>query len=91
MKLVKEKKILEKVFADINWDFETTPQKIFDFFKNPPVEDMEIPEFEFDSEKLTHMMVEENDFSEERIDSILKKVKDTQDDKKQSNLQKFFG
>jgi len=91
LKLVKEKKSFDAIFADINWEFEPSPQDIFNFFKSPPVEDSDIPEFKFDAEKLTHMLVEDYDFSEERIDSVLKKLNEADIAKKQSNLQKYFG
>ena len=32
LKLVRKKKSLESVFADINWEFDPTPKDIFDFF-----------------------------------------------------------
>ena len=38
LKLVLEKKDFESVFKSVEWDFEITPEQIFDFFLNPDVD-----------------------------------------------------
>jgi flap endonuclease-1 len=91
LKLVREKKILDKVLEGLKWDFETPPEDIFEFFRKPPAEDLDIPKFSPRPDKVRSMLVDEFDFSEERIDSILKKAGGAQESKKQANLQKFFG
>jgi flap endonuclease-1 len=77
LKLVKEKKTLDDVFASVNWEFEIKPQNIFSFFMNPPVEDCSICKKEPDFEKLREFMAG-FDFSGERIDNAIESLKKSQ-------------
>lgn len=90
LKIVKEKKNLENVMDDIEWTFKPKPSEIFEFFKNPPVEDMEIDKKEFQPDKLLEMLSEEHSFSRERIDSVIQKIKAGKEGEKQSRLGRFF-
>ena len=74
---------------EVKWGFEISAERVFDFFKHPPVEDLEIKRQRFEPEKLKEMLIEEHGFSDERIESTLKKLEESQ--KNQSSLGKFFG
>ncbi|MBI2675648.1 MAG: flap endonuclease-1 [Candidatus Aenigmarchaeota archaeon] len=87
---VKEFKTLENVVKQVEWPFEITPEEIFDFFKNPPVEEMEIPKAELDPEKLKQIMVSEHGFSEERVAKVIEMLK-ASNKKEHSGLGRFFG
>jgi flap endonuclease-1 len=88
--LVKEKRTLEGVLKEISWDFRTPPEKILDFFANPPACGHEIPKAKFQPEKAREILVERHGFSLERIDSVLQKL-DVLRKKKQAGLGSFFG
>src|SRR3989338_6651249 len=75
--LVKEKKTMEAVFGGVQWNFTTTPQQIFDFFKHPPVTDYKIEFGQPDLEKIKHLMCDEHEFSEERIENAIKKLSES--------------
>ncbi len=75
LKLVKQYDELGKLMDDekVDWRSENSPEKILDFFMNPPVKNTD---FEFSSpepEKIKQILVEDHDFSEDRVES---KVKD---------------
>lgn len=75
--LVKEKKTLDNVLEGINWEFKPSAQSIFDFFKEPPVSDVNpnsiIPK-PINRESLKKFLCDEREFSEERLESTLKKL-----------------
>jgi flap endonuclease-1 len=76
LKLVKEGKDVKSVFSGVEWDFESSPQEIFEFFKNPPVEECEINRVQPDFGKLKDIMIG-HDFSEERIDKTIERLRKT--------------
>jgi flap endonuclease-1 len=88
LKLVKEKKTLERVLEGIEWDFDTPPEEIFEFFKNPPVKDCKIEKKEPDFEKLKEIMLD-HDFSEERVNNVIQKMENLSKEK-QSSLQAWL-
>lgn len=90
LKLVKEKKTLDQVFEGLTWDFAPKPMEIFEFFRHPPVQNIEIPKFNFKPDGVRQMLVEEFDFGGDRIDSVLKKLEGGPT-KSQANLSKFLG
>ncbi len=90
LKLVKEHKTLDKIIPQVSWEFQTPPEKIFDFFSNPPAHDLEIEKNEFDPEGLKSLLVEEHGFSEARVDSAIKIMTEAEERGKQSSLGKFF-
>ena len=90
LKLVKEKKNLENVLEEVEWEFEIDPQKIYDFFLNPPVkEDYKIEWKEPDKEKLMKIMVDEHDFSEERIERGVNRLLNVKKSGTQSTLSEW--
>jgi flap endonuclease-1 len=90
LQLVKEQKTLDAVMGQVEWEFKTPSQKIFDFFMNPPAEDIEIRKETLQPEALEQQLIEEHDFSRERIDSSLKKLKACQEKGKQTGLGSFI-
>ncbi len=90
-KIVKEKKTLDAVMQTVKWNFDTKPEEIFEFFKNPPVEDVEIKKNELQPEKLREMMVEEHNFSEERVNKVIEKLQNVKKSGQQTGLGAFLG
>ncbi|MBU3896829.1 MAG: flap endonuclease-1 [Nanoarchaeota archaeon] len=82
LKLVNENKTLDKVLGKVNWDsqFEDKiipAEEIFNFFKNPPVSDVNIEPKELQPDKIMKMMVDEHEFSQERIQKVIDTLKKT--------------
>jgi len=75
LKLVKDKD-MESVFSGVEWDFDTTPREIFEFFKNPPVEECEIKRIRPDFGRLREIMTG-HDFSEERVEKTIERLRKT--------------
>jgi len=90
LELVRQHRTLDGTMGHVSWDFEISAEKIFEFFRNPPVEDMRIEKRQPDPEKVRKMLMEDHDFSEERIGSTLEKLQGAMEEKRQSSLQKFF-
>ncbi len=88
---MKEKISPEKAFKNIEWSFKIKPEEIFDFFKNPPVQETDIEKKDLQPEKLLEMLCEEHSFSHERIDSVVEKLKEGKEKEKQSRLGRFLG
>ena len=87
LNLVKEKKNLENVLKEIEWNFEIDPQKIYEFFLNPPVKkDYKMEWKEPDKEKLMKIMVDEHEFSEERIEKGVNRLLNVKKSGTQSTL-----
>ena len=82
---------IEKVMKQVPWDFKTPADKIFDFFRNPPVHDIEIEKQVLDPEGLRKLLLEEHGFSESRVGSTLKKLSAVSEKRKQSSLGSFLG
>ena len=71
-----------------------TPEDIFQFFKNPPLEETQaddIKQGRLSTEALKRVMCDEHDFSEERLDSALKKLEKAGVGTGQAKLGSFFG
>ena len=89
--LVKQKKSLDELLKDIDWNCENDPEEIFNFFLKPKVaEHYEIRFGEIDKEAVKKIMVDEHDFSEERIESNLAKLIETKKKGSQSSLAGWF-
>jgi flap endonuclease-1 len=88
LKIVREKKSFKGIFGALEWPFAASPEQIFDFFKNPPVEKVEIKAHKLDSKKLIQLMVDEHDFSEQRIKKAIERL--THFQKKQTGLDKWI-
>ncbi len=76
--LVLEKKTLSKVFSGVEWNFEASPDDIFDFFVRPPVTDKyELVWKDAQEENVRRMMVDEHNFSEERVNKVLGSLRES--------------
>ncbi len=89
LELVKEQKTLEAVLAQVEWNSDTPAEKIFDFFKNPPAEEFGIEKRLPDPDLVKEILID-HDFSNERIKKTLEKLRDVEEERKQSSLGKFF-
>ncbi len=89
LKIVREKKSLKAIFVGLDWPFSITPEQIFEFFKNPPIEKVKIRTKAMDSTRLEELMVEEHDFSAERIRKAANRLAQFQKVQKQTGLSEF--
>jgi len=89
--LVKENKNVDQILHKVEWNFKIGFEEIFNFFRNPPVEDMVIEKRQPDYGKLRELLVAKHGFSAERIDSVIKKLEESHGPKGQAGLGKFFG
>ncbi len=86
LNLVKSKSV-DEIISEIEWNFETPFETIFNFFKNPPYEepgDLELKNP--DEEKVKKILCDEHDFSVERVEKVLGELKR----KRNSSLSKWF-
>jgi len=82
LKLVKEEKTLDKVLEKVEWNTDTPAKKIFDFFKEPPVDKKAKIKFGIlEPKKIKKLLVDEFEFSETRVDKVLDGLKKTQPSK----------
>lgn len=89
LKLVKEHHTLERVLAHVRWEHDIDPHAIFEFFKNPPVEDVEIDFPSLDKEAIMKILVDEHEFSAERVENALAKLEEAEKAKAQKTLFSF--
>ena len=91
LKLVKEKKNLDDVLKEVEWNFDVDAHEIFEFFLNPPVnKDYNISWKDPDRDKVIEIMVEEHDFSRERIEKALDRLMETRRAGTQMKLEGWF-
>ncbi|UCG94948.1 MAG: flap endonuclease-1 [archaeon] len=78
LKMVKEEgnaSVLLKKVGKEKWEFDVSPEEIFDFFMNPPVtRDYEMEWNPPNEEKIKKILCDRHDFSENRLDSTLEKL-----------------
>lgn len=91
LKLVAEQVTAEKVFAQVSWEAETSWEDVLEFFKNPPSEDVDIPSWRMQPEKLTDYLAKEHDFSQDRVTSMIKRLQGAKKSQEQKGLGGFFG
>lgn len=87
LKLVKEHHTLENVLKHVGWEFDTPAKEIFEFFRNPPVEECEIEKVKPDFKGLKEIMLD-HDFSGERVDKTIERLEKT--GRGERNLQAWF-
>ena len=76
--LVKEKPTLEGILEKIDWEFDTDPEKIYNFFLDPPVkEKYKIEWKEPNKGKIMKILVDEHDFSTDRIEKGVDRLLET--------------
>lgn len=90
LKLAKTYKTIEEVMKHVEWNFDISASEIFEFFKNPPVQDVEIKKHKLNPEKIKEKLVEEHGFSEERVEGVIKKLEEVEEESKQTGLSKFL-
>lgn len=88
--LVKKHKELGEVIQHVEWEFEADPEKIYEFFLNPPVsENYSLVWKNPDPDKLRTFLCDEHDFSEKRINSALERLEKSIDKGTQTRLDVF--
>ena len=87
LKVVKEHKTLDNVLKNVQWTDDIDPQKVFDWFIDPPKGD--IPKIEWKSpqpDKIMHFLLDEHGFSRERVEKIISRLEETKKKGAQSSL-----
>ncbi|MBY6293955.1 flap endonuclease-1 [Nanohaloarchaea archaeon H01] len=76
LKLVKKYEDFEELMDDekVEWESEKDPDRILEFFMNPPVIEESYRFGEPDHDKIREILVEDHGFSEDRVDSGLEKL-----------------
>jgi len=91
LKLVKEKKTLEFVLKEVEWNFDVSAEEIYNFFLNPPVtDDYKLEWKQPNEEGIIKFMVEEHDFSDERVRNGIEKLKQAFSKSQQRSLGSWF-
>ncbi len=69
LKLVKKYDNLEDLLKDekVEWSSDNSPEKIFDFFRNPPVENIEFEFSDPQPDEIREILIDRHDFSEDRV------------------------
>ncbi len=88
LKLVKEYKTPEKIFAAAKAEFDW--KEVYNVFKDMPVQKKYTLKWkEPDEAKIKKILIDKHDFSEERVNSTLAKLFKKQKDKEQTGLDKW--
>jgi len=92
LKLVKEhENDFDKLFKDLEWNFDFEWQAPFDLIKNMPVDKKyKLDWGRIDREKVIAILCDRHDFSEERISKKLDEVSGKQEKAKQKGLKQWF-
>ncbi len=90
LELVKKERTLEGVSSQVSWEFDIKMEEIFDFFKNPPIEELEITKMNLDEHKLKQILIDDHNFSQDRVESTINKIKDVKK-VSGSTLSRFLG
>ncbi len=90
LKKVKEHKDLDSLLNDEEVEFESdnSPEAVFDFFMNPPVEEVDFSFEDPKNDKIRDILVEKREFSLERVNSKIKDL-DKALESRQSGLGSF--
>ncbi len=76
LELIRKEKTLERVLKQIEWNHDVSPEKIYDFYLNPPAKQVEIKFEELSAEKILKFMVDEHEFSRDRIEKVIKALQE---------------
>ena len=93
LKLVKEQKISEKIFAAAGWGkhFSYPWQEVLELFEHPKVTDDYRLEFrQINTGKLVRILCEKHDFSRQRVEKQLEELETSTATNKQKGLGDFF-
>jgi flap endonuclease-1 len=71
---LKDHESLESLMEDekFEWGSDNSPEAVYDFFINPPVEKVDFSFESPDNDRISDILVDQHDFSEDRISSKLK-------------------
>jgi len=87
LRLIKEHDTLEEVLKNVEWASQVHPEKILDFFLNPPVTtEYKLEWKQPDFDKLREFMVEEHDFSNDRMEKVIERLQNAASSGRQSSL-----
>src|SRR3989344_867049 len=88
IKLVKENKDYDKLFKNLNADFDW--KEIHETFtKMPVIKDYKLKWSDPDIKRIKHILVDKHDFNEERVEKTLDKITNISKTKEQSALDKW--
>jgi len=86
--LIKENQDKEKIFKQVEWDFEFSWEKVYDTIVNmKTTEDYMLKWNSVDENRVKEILIGKGEFSEERVDKVLEEITKTQ---KQKGLSEFF-
>jgi flap endonuclease-1 len=90
LEMVKDYDSLEGLMddEDFEWSSDNSPEAVYDFFMNPPVEKAEFEYGEPDREKITELLVNNREFSNDRVESKIKDLEKAMESR-QSGLGSF--
>ena len=90
LEMVKDYGSLEGLMddEDFEWSSDNSPEAVYDFFMNPPVEKIEFEYGEPDREKITEILVNKREFSNDRVESKIKDLEKAMESR-QSGLGSF--
>jgi len=90
LEMVKDYDSLEGLMEDedFEWSSDNSPEAVYDFFMNPPVEKAEFKYGEPDREKITEILVNKREFSNDRVESKIKDLEKAMESR-QSGLGSF--
>jgi flap endonuclease-1 len=76
LSLVAKEKTLKNVLSNVDWDFDTPAEKIYEFFLNPPTIESDINFKPLQADKILEMLVNKHEFSQERVEKVIKTLTD---------------
>ena len=90
LEMVKNYDSLEGLMEDedFEWSSDNDPEAVYDFFMNPPVEEVEFEYGEPDREEITELLVNKREFSNDRVESKIKDLEKAMESR-QSGLGSF--
>ncbi|MGM5481429.1 MAG: flap endonuclease-1 [Nanobdellota archaeon] len=84
----------KKIFEEVEWEkyWDISWESIFDLIRDmPTTSEYELSWSDVDRDKIEELLVNKHDFSQERVTSTLDDLEKTQNQARQTNLNKFFG
>ncbi len=93
LKMVKAHEDLEEIFGEAKWSefFDVSWKEVFDLFKNMPVTDDYILEWNgVDGDAVEEILVKKHNFSEVRVKTVIERLAKLGKDRAQKGLSDFF-
>jgi flap endonuclease-1 len=90
LKLVKQYEDFDELMQDekVDWESDNDPEKILEFFQDPPVEEVNFKFENPDKDEIREVLIAQHDFSENRVESGLSNL-ETALESRQSGLDSF--